>query len=200
MKIVKRVLFGLVVGASVVSLSSTTSVLAAAATANVTVSATVSTNCSITGGSLAFGEYDPVVTNAASPKDGSGTFSVACTKGAAGVTIDLDQGLNYSSGRRMIAGSEHVTYELYSDSGTDRVGQYQWRLDARADFSCSKAAVSYTLYGRIGGGPMSLPQLRRYRRRDRQLLGCVSWPATLFSCRRASLSWSARGGGGELQR
>ena len=88
MKTVKRMTFGFVVAAAVAGpLASGSTLLAATATANVTVSATVTNNCSINGGSLAFGAYDPLVTNATDPKDGSGTFSVACTKGASGVTI-----------------------------------------------------------------------------------------------------------------
>src|SRR5687768_6867536 len=76
--IVKRMFLGSVAAAAIAGVGSTSTLLAATATANVTVSATVSTSCSITGGSLAFGEYDPVVVNASDPKNGSGTFSVAC--------------------------------------------------------------------------------------------------------------------------
>ena len=153
MEIVKKMLLGSVAAAAIAGVGSTSTLLAATATANVTVSATVSTSCSITGGSLAFGEYDPVVVNASDPKDGSGTFSVACTKGAAGVTIDLGQGLNYSGGRRMIAGSEHVAYELYSDSGYTTVwGSTSGGSTVALAAPSSKAAVDYTVYGRIAGG------------------------------------------------
>lgn len=154
MKTVKRMMFGLVVAATVAGpLASDSTLLAATATANVTVSASVTNNCSISGGSLSFGDYDPLVTNATNPKDGSGTFTVACTKGAAGVTIDLGQGQNYSTGRRMIAGAETVNYQLYSDSGRTTVwGSTSGGATVAVTAPTSKAPVTYTVYGRITGG------------------------------------------------
>ena len=154
MKTVKRMMFGLVVATAVAGpLASRSTLLAATATANVTVSASVTNNCSITGGSLAFGAYDPLVTNATDPKDGSGTFTVACTKGASGVTIDLGQGQNYSAGRRMIAGADWVTYQLYSDSGRTTVwGSTSGGATVAVAAPTSKAATTYTVYGRITGG------------------------------------------------
>src|SRR3981081_2741909 len=97
------------------------SVSAATATANVSVSAPVSVNCTVTAGTLAFGAYDPVVANAAANLDGSGTFTVACTKSASGVTIDLGQGGNYSGGRRLVAAGNFLSYQLYSDGGRSTI-------------------------------------------------------------------------------
>ena len=154
MKTVKRMTFGLVVAAAIAGpLATGSTLLAATATANVTVTASVTNNCSINGGSLAFGAYDPLVTNAADPKDGSGTFTVACTKGASGVTIDLGQGQNYSTGRRMIAGGDAVNYQLYSDSGRTTIwGSTSGGAALAVTAPTSKAAVTYTVYGRIAGG------------------------------------------------
>ena len=154
MKTVKRMMFGLVVAASAAGpLSTGSTLLAASATANVTVTATVANNCSITGGALAFGAYDPLVTHATDPKDGSGTFTVACTKGASGVTIDLGQGQNYATGRRMLAGSDTVGYQLYSDSGRTTIwGSTSGGTTVAVTAPLSKAPVSYTVYGRIAGG------------------------------------------------
>lgn len=150
----QRMLFGLVVGAAVAGPCATGStVLAGTATANVTVSATVSNNCSVTDGALAFGAYDPLVTNATAPKDGTGTFTVACTKGATGVTIDLGQGANYSSERRMIAASNYVSYQLYSDGGRTTVwGSTSGGSTLAVSAPTSKVPVTYTIYGRITGG------------------------------------------------
>ena len=153
MQTVKRIVFGLAVGVAIAGPLAQHSVLAATATANVTVSATVASNCTITGGALAFGSYDPLVTNASDAKDGSGTFTVACTKGAVGVTIDLGQGQNYAGGRRMIAGSDAVTYQLYSDSGRTTVwGSTSGGSTLAVSAPTSKAPVTYTVYGRITGG------------------------------------------------
>ena len=124
-------------------------VLAATATANLTVSATVTNNCTISTAALAFGSYDPVAGNAASNLDGTGRVTVACTKGAT-ATIGLGNGSNASgSARRMSdGGSNYLNYELYSDSGRSTV----WNsgsgvLSPMA--APSKVARDFTVYGRI---------------------------------------------------
>jgi spore coat protein U-like protein len=125
---------------------------AATATANLTVSATVTTNCTITTAALAFGSYDPVVANASANLDGTGTVSVACTKGAA-PTIALGSGSNASgSTRRMSDGASHyLTYELYQDSSRSTVwaGAGAGLLTTVA--APSKVARDFTVYGRIVG-------------------------------------------------
>jgi spore coat protein U-like protein len=123
---------------------------AATATANLGVSATVTNNCTITTAPLAFGSYDPVVANAAANLDGTGTVTVACTKGST-ATIGLGLGSNASgSTRRMTDGSSnYLTYELYSDSGrstiwTNSVGGLLSPVAAP-----SKAPRSFSVYGRV---------------------------------------------------
>jgi len=67
------------------------------ATANLNISATVNKTCTITTTPVAFGIYDPVVTNASTPLDATGTVVVTCTKGA-GTRIDLGNGGNFLRG------------------------------------------------------------------------------------------------------
>jgi spore coat protein U-like protein len=90
----------------------------ATATASLAVTASVSANCVINAGSLAFGAYDPVSTNASTDLSGSGTFTVACTRGAANVWVGMGNGANYSGGRRMRLGAttDYLSYELYKDN------------------------------------------------------------------------------------
>jgi spore coat protein U domain-containing protein, fimbrial subunit CupE1/2/3/6 len=122
-------------------------------TANLTVSATVSVNCAVTAGTLAFGAYDPVVTNASSNRDASGTFTVACTKNATGVTIDLGRGSNYSSGRRMAASGNYLSYQMYSNSARTSVwGSTSGGSVVNMSAPTSMAAVTYTVHGRIASG------------------------------------------------
>jgi len=92
------------------------------ATANLSVSATVSKNCTITTAPVNFGAYDPVATNATAPLDGTGTITVTCTKGAV-ATVGLNMGSNANSGaRRMSAGSAgYLSYELYKDASHSTV-------------------------------------------------------------------------------
>ena len=122
---------------------------AATATANLTVSATVTNNCTLSTAALAFGSYDPVAANASSSLDGTGRVTVACTKGAT-ATIGLGTGSNASgSSRRMSdGGSNYLNYELYSDSGRSTVwNSSSGTLSPAA--APSKVARDFTVYGRI---------------------------------------------------
>jgi spore coat protein U-like protein len=96
---------------------------AATDTANMAVSATVTNNCTITTAPLAFGTYDPVDTNLATPKTGSGHVFVTCTSGA-NATVTLDDGVNGDTGstdaaplRRLVNGLAFLDYALFSNGG-----------------------------------------------------------------------------------
>jgi spore coat protein U-like protein len=93
----------------------TTSVLA--------VTASVAQNCLISTNAVAFGSYDPVVTNSASGAalNGTGSVSVTCTRSSTGVTITLGLGSNASGSTRRMAGGgsgAFLAYELYQPSAT----------------------------------------------------------------------------------
>jgi spore coat protein U-like protein len=123
---------------------------AATATANLGVSATVTNNCTISTAALAFGSYDPVVANAATDLDGTGTVTIACTKGAT-ATIGLGLGSNASGVIRRMkdAGTNYLTYELYQDAGRVTI----WGTAGGGLLSPvaapSKAARNFTVYGRV---------------------------------------------------
>jgi len=126
--------------------------LAQTATANLSVTATVAKNCSITTTAVAFGSYDPVVANATTPLDGTGSVVVTCTKGA-GTRIDLGLGGNASgSVRRMLGGTDLLTYELYTDTGRSTV----WGSGAGAGQTIAAAPNknprTFTVYGRVAAG------------------------------------------------
>ncbi len=93
--------------------------VAATATATLTVSANVISSCTVTNGTLAFGDYAPTGTGNV---DQTGYVpTVACTKGT-GATVGLGDGDNFLSGaRRMKNGSEYLAYELYKESGRTNV-------------------------------------------------------------------------------
>jgi spore coat protein U-like protein len=122
---------------------------AGSANSNFTVSASVSANCTISAGALAFGAYDPVVTNAAADLDQTSTITVACTKGSTG-TVSLNNGSNASgSTRRMKSGTDFLNYEMYSDSGRTTV----WNATNTVSYTAaSKATTGLTLYGRVPQG------------------------------------------------
>jgi spore coat protein U-like protein len=87
------------------------------ASASLTVSASVSKNCTISTAPVNFGAYDPVAANATAPLDGTGTVTVTCTKGAA-AKVGLSPGANaQGTTRRMSQGAAaYLTYELYKDT------------------------------------------------------------------------------------
>jgi spore coat protein U-like protein len=138
---VTAVALGLVVAAAPVA-------DAATASANLTVTATVVSTCSVGAGSLAFGNYDPT---AASNVDQAGTFQVTCTKGTS-ATVGLDTGSNASgSTRRMTDGTDFLSYELFKETARTNVwGNSGAGLVALAA-APSNAAQTVTVYGRISG-------------------------------------------------
>ncbi len=138
-----------VVGAAIIGQVSASG---ASATANLSISATVVSNCTISTLALNFGAYDPVGTNAAANLDGTGTVSVACTKGST-ATVGLGLGSNASgSTRQMSSGSgSFLTYELYQDAGYSTVwGNAGTGLLSPAA-APSKALRNFTVYGRVPG-------------------------------------------------
>lgn len=131
-------------------------VLAATATSNLSVTATVSANCTISTSAVAFGTYDPVSTHASADLDGTGTVTVTCTSGS-GATITLDQGSNPATGstdaaplRQMASGANRLAYSLYSDASRTTVWGNTAATDV--DHTGTGTATALTVYGRIPGG------------------------------------------------
>ena len=133
------------------------------ATTNVGVSASIANTCTITNASVALGVYDPVVTNAAAPLDGSGSVTIACTRGAV-TTVSLGLGTHASgSQRRMSDGVPNfMNYELYQPPNTTPAtactyaAPTVWGTAGANLFvpavAPSTAARSYNICGRVSGG------------------------------------------------
>lgn len=142
-------------------LSASGIVLAASASADLAVSAAVSQNCTIGTINLAFGAYDPVVTNASTALTGTGTVTVACTKDATGLTIGMGFGLNPASTQRQMAnGAERLQYNLFqrptNTPGTVCPGTTAWTNTGAGLLTLtsptSKAGRLYNVCGTIPGG------------------------------------------------
>ncbi|GMU01978.1 hypothetical protein KH5H1_60980 [Corallococcus caeni] len=141
--------------AGVVALSSPA--VAATATSNLDVSASVAANCLISTAAVAFGAYDPVSANASTALTGTGSVSVTCTSGS-GATITLGQGDNADAAstdaaplRRMSDGAANVlSYGLYQDAG--RTTEWGNTAGTGVAHLGTGSATSITVYGSIPAG------------------------------------------------
>ncbi|MBA2356423.1 MAG: spore coat protein U domain-containing protein [Acidobacteria bacterium] len=121
---------------------------AAQTTANLTVTATVIANCTVSTGTVAFGDYDPTASAAV---DASGTFDVACTQGTL-ATVGLGAGQNALAGaRRLLSGTSYLTYELYKDAARSAVWGAAGGATLALASAPSNAARTVTVYGRVAG-------------------------------------------------
>jgi spore coat protein U domain-containing protein, fimbrial subunit CupE1/2/3/6 len=128
-------------------------VSAANETASLTVSATVTNNCTISTAALAFAQYDPVIANASADLDGTGRVTVACTKGAS-PNIGLGSGSSAAgTARRLSDGSgvNYLAYELFQDSGRSVSWTNAGSGVMTPVAATSKSARDFTVYGRISG-------------------------------------------------
>ena len=130
--------------------------MAATDTANLAVSATVVNACAIGAGALAFGSLSLAVTAGAGTAgttadvdaDSGTSISIICTNGtSAAITGDL--GLNaVGSVRKMISGSDLLTYELYTNAGRGTVFNATNSIPYTGTGSATTATA---VYGRILG-------------------------------------------------
>jgi spore coat protein U-like protein len=122
-----------------------------ASSSNLTVSASVTKNCTITTAPVNFGAYDPVAANATASLDGLGTVTIICTKGAE-AKIGLGPGNNFQGTRRMAAGAtEYLGYELYKDTAHATV----WgdTIDTALDIPAAPDLTprDFPVYGQVPG-------------------------------------------------
>jgi len=144
-------------GTAVLAISAASSTDASIATSNLSVTATVTANCTIATAPVAFGAYDPVVANATTALSGTGTVSVTCTSGAT-TTVTLGQGSNPTGtstaaapARRLKDGGlDLLTYSLYSDAGHTTV----WGDTAGTGLAHTGTGtlIGLTVYGAVDPG------------------------------------------------
>lgn len=126
--------------------------------ANLAISATIAADCTISTTPVAFGTYDPIVTNLTSPLDATGTVTTTCTSGAT-PWVGLGQGSNPGGGssdavpvRQMTSGgSNYLAYALYQQTGrTTTWGNTSG--SAPSSPAGNGSAQVLTVYARIPGG------------------------------------------------
>jgi spore coat protein U-like protein len=161
----KKSLLHLSVAATLLPLCSIA--FAATDTDTIAVSATVSQGCSIsTTTALAFGAYDPIGANATAPLNATGQVSVACSKGATGLTIGMNNGTHVVGTQRRMQGpseADILVYNLFQPP-TNVAGvactfpaTIPWNTTAPAGVMTlssapSKAVRLYNVCGTITGG------------------------------------------------
>jgi spore coat protein U-like protein len=161
----KKSLLYLSIAAALLSASAVA--LAATDTTNIAVTATVSQGCSIsTTTALAFGAYDPIGANATAALNATGQISVACSKGATGLTIGMNNGTHVVGTQRQMQGATATDILLYNlfqpptnvpGVACAATGTIPWNTTAPAGVltlsnAPSKAARLYNVCGTIPGG------------------------------------------------
>jgi spore coat protein U-like protein len=115
------------------------------------ISASVAPICVVNSASLDFGAYDPIVANAATPLDATGTISIQCLKNS-NYTVEIGAGLNGTAGplRNMKeAGGTLLNYELYTDSTRATIWNATNTVGGTA---ADSSPISLIVYGRIPAG------------------------------------------------
>ena len=141
----------LVTGMALGVVAMDSSAQAQTATANLTVSANVIANCTISTNPVVFTNYDPI---SGSALDSTGTIIVTCANGTP-ANVWLGSGANPNGGtvaapvRRMSDGTNFLTYQLYTTVARSVV----WGGDLASSVATTGtgAAVNLTVYGRIPG-------------------------------------------------
>lgn len=141
--------------------------MAASDSADLAVTATVQTACAIGPGALSFGNVAMAVTAGAGTIGSTGdvdadsgtSVEVVCTNGSS-ATVTGGNGLNYSSGRRMLSGTvDYLGYELYTSSARTTA------LDTTTGsiaYTGTGADDTLTIYGRIPGSSLAAAKAGSY--------------------------------------
>jgi spore coat protein U-like protein len=129
--------------------------------ADLSVTANVVSECTISAsGTVAFGAYGPL-TNVSTGKNGTGSVSYTCSANTTSAYITLGQGANAVAGitpstdaipqRQMIHGSDLLAYSLWTDSGYSLVwGNTDTTGVAAVTFNGLPHSV--TVYGTVTAG------------------------------------------------
>lgn len=133
---------------------------AATIASDFSVNTAVAPNCRVnSAGTMAFGEYKPISTNATAHLDAQSAISVSCTNGASSVAVGLNAGLRFfpgavCDGQRRLWGPANGTvllYDLYQDAGRT----IAWSCSSAAvlpTFTSATTPVVLTAYGRVPAG------------------------------------------------
>jgi spore coat protein U-like protein len=147
---------GLAAAAAIAAASISGSAQAAQAFTNLTVTATVTSNCSATTLPVAFGNVD---TTSASNVDGTGRLSVTCTNGTSW-TAEADVGAGTGATlavRKMSAGANLLNYALYTDNTFGAIWGDGSGTTGTIGGTGNGTAQDIDIHGRVPSGQTSVP-------------------------------------------
>ena len=127
------------------------------AQANLSVSANVTRNCTITTQPINFGDINVLLP---SPVDQTGAITITCTTGTPAWIELSDGGHTQTGGQRAMSGpsTQFLLYELFQDIGrTTRWGAGTGQT-VNPEPAPSNAPRSFTVYGRVLGNQASVSQ------------------------------------------
>lgn len=130
---------------------------AATSTSNLSVDATVTANCDVTTAAVSFGDVNVL---SGANVDGTGDVSVTCTSGTAwAASAGLGSGTGASlDSRKMMSGSDLLSYSLYTDSARSSVwGDGVGGTSSMFSGTGSGSAQANVIYARVPSGQISAP-------------------------------------------
>ena len=151
-----RTVTGLRAGLLLAAATATTPAFAATTSTTLNVDATVTANCTVSSSALSFGNVNPL---SGSDVDGSGGITVTCTNGTdweATAGVGSGSGASYAD-RRMTAGTDLLSYNIYTDAGRTNVWGDGTGGTATIANTGTGAAQNVTVYGRVPSGQTSVP-------------------------------------------
>jgi spore coat protein U-like protein len=108
-------------------------------------------SCTVSTTPLAFGSYDPILANRATPLDSLATVSYDCTGGTPALMMTLSAGAGSGFNPRLLfSGGNTLTYNLFLDAGRNTV----WGdgTSGTSFFSGTKKKDDVRVFGRVFAG------------------------------------------------
>jgi spore coat protein U-like protein len=130
--------------------------MANSTSANLSVTATVTANCTVSTSPVAFGSFDAL---AGSAIDATGGVTVTCTNGtswAAAAGAGSGTGATLAS-RKLSSGANLLNYSLFTDTGRTTLWGDGTATTATIANTGSGTAQAVTIYGRIAASQAAAP-------------------------------------------
>lgn len=124
--------------------------------ADLSVSATVNANCTISTSALNFGSFNALTGTAVT---GTGGISVTCTNGTtwtAGADAGDGTGATYAT-RKLTSGANTLNYTIYTDAARTTVWGDGTGGTGTLGSTGTGASQAFTVYGRITAGQTTAP-------------------------------------------